>query len=68
MIHMRISEVMFIPKTYLFLRVKTLKISCSAVEFFSDRNKILLVVDEIGPTEEFEFRQCDFPTVRKLSA
>jgi hypothetical protein len=56
------------PTTTYFFELKTLKISCSAVEFFSDRDEVVLVIDEIGLTEELGFRQCDFPTVRKLSA
>jgi hypothetical protein len=65
-IHRHISKVMLKHKTYLFLRVKTLEISCSVVEFFSDRDEVLLVVDEIGLTEELGFCQCDSPIMRKL--
>jgi hypothetical protein len=45
-----------------------LEISCTAVEFVSDRDEVLLVIDEIGLTEELRFRQCDLPTMRKLRA
>ena len=38
--------------------MKILEISCNAVEFFSDRDKVLLVVDEIGLTEELGFRRA----------
>ena len=43
-----------------------LEITCETIEFFSDRYDVLLVVDEITPTEELGNRQCDSLTVSKL--
>jgi len=42
--------------------VKPLEISYSSVKFFSDRDDVLLVSEEIGLTEELGFRQCELPT------
>ena len=48
--------------TYQFLRVKPLEISYSSVNFFSDRDKVLLVAEEFVLTEELGIRQCGLPT------
>ena len=42
--------------TYPILRVKPLEISYSSVNFFSDRDKDLLVSEEFVQTEELEIR------------
>ena len=48
--------------TYQSLRVKPLEISYSSVNFFSDRDKVLLVSEEFVLTEELGIRQCGLPT------
>ena len=48
--------------TYQSLRVKPLEISYSSVNFFSDRDEVLLVADEFVLTEELGIRQCELPT------
>ena len=48
--------------TYQSLRVKPLEISYSSVNFFSDRDEVLLVVEEFVLTEELGIRQCGLPT------
>ena len=50
------------------LRVKPLEISCSSVNFFSDRDKVLLVSKEFVLTKELGFRQCELPTMRNMIA
>ena len=45
--------------TYQSLRVKPLEISYSSVNFFSDRDKVLLVSEEFVLTEELEFASAD---------
>ena len=48
--------------TYQSLLVKPLEISYSSVNFFSDRDEVLLVAEEFGLTEELGIRQCGLPT------
>ena len=48
--------------TYQSLRVKPLDISYSSVNFFSDRDEVLLVAEEFVLTEELGIRQCGLPT------
>ena len=48
--------------TYQSLRVKPLEISYSSVNFFSDRDEVLLVSEEFVLTEELGIRQCGLPT------
>lgn len=48
--------------TYQSLRVKPLKISHSSVNFFSDRDKVLLVSEKFVLAEELGIRQCGLPT------
>ena len=48
--------------TYQSFRVKTLEISYSPVNFFSDRDEDLLVSEEFVLTVEFGIRQCRLPT------
>ena len=48
--------------TYQSLRAKPLEISNSSVNFFSDRDKVLLVAKEFVLTEELGIRQCGLPT------
>ena len=48
--------------TYQSLRVKPLEISYSSVNFFSDRDEVLLVAEEFVLTKELGIRQCRFPT------
>ena len=48
--------------TYQSLRVKPLEISYSSVNFFSDRDEVLLVSEEFFLTEELGIRQCGLPT------
>ena len=48
--------------TYQSLRVKPLEISYSSVNFFSDRDEVLLVSEEFFLTEELGIRQCELPT------
>ena len=48
--------------TYQSLRVKPLEISYSSVNFFSDRDEILLVSEEFALAEELGIRQCGLPT------
>ena len=48
--------------TYQSLRVKPLEISYSSVNFFSDRDEVLLVAEEFVLTEELGIRQCGLPT------
>ena len=57
-------QVMLISKfyTYQSFRVKPLEISCSSVNFFSDRDEDLLVSEEFFLTEELGIRQCGLPT------
>ena len=42
--------------------MKPLETSYSSVKFFSDRDDVLLVSEEIGLTEELGFCQCELPT------
>ena len=51
-------------KSYIYqsLRVKPLEISYSSVNFFSDRDEVLLVCEELVLTEELGIRQCGLPT------
>ena len=44
------------------LRVNPLEISYSSVNFFSDRDEVLLVSEEFVLTEELGIRQCGLPT------
>ena len=39
-----------------------MEISYSSVNFFSDRDEVLLVPEEFVLTEELEIRQCGLPT------
>ena len=57
-------QVMLISKSYTYqsLRVKPLEISCSSVNFFSDRDKVLLVFEEFVLTQELGILQCGLPT------
>ena len=57
-------HVMLISKsyTYISLRVKPLEISYSSVNFFSDRDDVLLVYVEFVLTEELGICQCGLPT------
>ena len=48
--------------TYQSIRVKPLDISYSSVNFFSDRDEVLLVSEEFVLTEELGIRQCGLPT------
>ena len=48
--------------TYQSLRVKPLEVSYSSVNFFSDRDEVLLVAEEFVLTEELGIRQCGLPT------
>ena len=48
--------------TYQSLRVKPLEISYSSVNFFGDRDEVLLVPEEFVLTEELGIRQCRLPT------
>ena len=48
--------------TYQSLRVKPLEISYSLVNFFSDRDEVLLVSEEFVLTKELGIRQCKLPT------
>ena len=48
--------------TYQSLRVKRLEISYSSVNFFSDRDAVLLVTEDFALTEELGIRQCGLPT------
>ena len=48
--------------TYQSLRVKPLEISYSSVNFFSDRDEVLLVFEEFVLTKELGIRQCGLPT------
>ena len=48
--------------TYQSLRVKPLEISYSLVNFFSDRDAVLLVTEDFALTEELGIRQCELPT------
>ena len=47
--------------TYQSLRVKPLEISYSSVNFFSDREEVLLVTEEFFLTGELGIRQCRLP-------
>ena len=51
-------------KSYIYqsLRVKPLEISYSSVNFFSDRDEVLLVSEEFVLTKELGIRQCELPT------
>ena len=55
---------MLISKSYTYqsLRVKPLEISYSSVNFFSDRDKVLLVSEEFILTEELGIHQSGLPT------
>ena len=57
-------QVMLISKSYTYqsFRVKPLEISCSSVNFFSDKDEVLLVSEEFFLTEELGIRQCGLPT------
>ena len=57
-------QVMLNSKSYTYqsLRVKPLEISYSSVNFFSDRDEVLLVSEEFVLTEELGIRQCGLPT------
>ena len=48
--------------TYQSLRVKPLEISYSSVNFFSDRDEVLLFAEEFVLTKELGIRQCGLPT------
>ena len=48
--------------TYQSLRVKPLEILYSSVNFFSDRDEVLLVSEEFVLTKDLEIRQCGLPT------
>ena len=48
--------------TYQSLRVKPLEISYSSVNFFSDRDEVLLASKEFVLIEELGIRQCGLPT------
>ena len=48
--------------TYQSLRVKPLEISYSSVNFFSDRDEVLLVSEEFVLTKELGICQCGLPT------
>ena len=48
--------------TYQSLRVKPLEISYSSVNFFSDKDEVLLVAEEFVLIEELGIRQCGLPT------
>ena len=48
--------------TYQSLRVKPLEISYSSVIFFSDRDEVLLVSEELVLTKELGIHQCGLPT------
>ena len=48
--------------TYQSLRVKPLEISYNSVNFFSDRDEVLLVSEEFVLAEELGIRQCGLPT------
>ena len=50
------------------LQVKPLEISSTADAFASDSDEVHMVADEFGLAEELGVRQCELPTVRKLSA
>ena len=51
--------------TYQSLRVKPLEISYSSVNFFSDKDEVLLVSEEFVLTEELGICQCGLPTSEK---
>ena len=57
-------QVMLISKSYTYqsFRVKPLEISYSSVNFFSDRDAVLLVTEDFALTEELGIRQCELPT------
>ena len=57
-------QVMLISKSYTYhsIRVKPLEISYSSVNFFSDRDEVLLVSEEFVLTEKLGIRQCGLPT------
>ena len=57
-------QVMLNSKSYTYqsLRVKPLEISYSLVNFFSDRDEVVLVSEEFLLTEELGIRQCGLPT------
>ena len=42
--------------------MKPLEISYSLVNFFSDRDAVLLVTEDLALTEELGIRQCELPT------
>ena len=48
--------------TYQSLRVKPLEISYSSVNFFGDRDTVLLFTEDFALTEELGIRQCKLPT------
>ena len=48
--------------TYQSFRVKPLEISSSSVNFFSDRDEVLLVSEEFVLTEELGIHRCRLPT------
>ena len=48
--------------TYQSLRVKPLEISYSSINFFSDRDEVLLFAEEFVLIEELGIRQCGLPT------
>ena len=56
-------QVMLISKSYTHqsFRVKPLEITYSSVNFFSDRDEVLLVSEEFVLTEELGIRQCGLP-------
>ena len=57
-------QVMLNSKSYTYqsLRVKPLEISYSSVNFFSDRDEVLLVAEDFVLTEDLEIHQCGLPT------
>ena len=54
---------MLISKSYTYqsLRVKPLEISYSSVNFFSERDEVLLVSEGFDPNEELGILQCGLP-------
>ena len=54
---------MLISKSYTYqsFRVNPLEISYISVNFFSDRDEVLLVAEEFVLTEELGIRQCGLP-------
>ena len=61
---MKIFHVVLNSKSYTYqsLRVKPLEISYSSVNFFSNKDEVLLVAEEFVLTEELGICQCGLPT------